>query len=164
MMNDLQDARGRVHAKAWDDEDILQPTIPGLVYATHVYGADKLPYVDTQTEWFSNMDSGSIQITLVRSSGEDAGSADTLQQRLANANDHFRRKASEVLNDEAAMDLLATMYRDIVVDISSFDSCENGIPLAKLAAANFCEVGAKVIYITEAGQLFIDSLRANGRL
>ena len=85
-------------------------------------------------------------------------SKEILKQRLANANDYFQRKAGEVLNDEAALKLLATMYQDVVVDISAFDSCENGISLAKLTAANFCEVGANVIYITEAGQRFINSI------
>lgn len=81
-----------------------------------------------------------------------------LRERLANANDHFRRKADEVFNDESALRLLAGMYQEVVVEISNFDSCENGIPLAKLTAANFCEVGASSIYITEAGQRFIDSI------
>ena len=85
-----------------------------------------------------------------------------LRQRLANANDYFHRKATEVFNDKAALELLKVMYRDVVMEISNFDGCENGIPLAKLTAANFCEVGAKVIYITEAGQRFIDSLRRHG--
>ena len=49
------------------------------------------------------------------------------------------------------------------VDISDFDACDGGLPLAKLTAANFCEVGAKVIHITEAGQRFIDSLRDHGK-
>ena len=84
--------------------------------------------------------------------------ADSLSQRLANANDYFRRKASEVFNDEASLSLLASMYRNVVVDIAGFDSCGNGIPLAKLTAAGFCEIGANVVYITEAGQQFIGSI------
>ena len=93
-----------------------------------------------------------------------ADSTENLRHRLANANDYFHRKASEVFSDEAALELLITMDRDIVVDISDFNVCENGFSLAKLTAANFCEVGATVIYITEAGQRFIESLRANGRI
>ena len=93
--------------------------------------------------------------------GGTANSTENLRQRLANANDYLQRKASEVFNDEAALRLLATMYQDIVVDISEFNACEKGIPLAKLTAANFCEVGANVIYITEAGQRFIDSIEAH---
>ena len=92
------------------------------------------------------------------SSLDAANSTENLRERLANANDHFQRKATEVFNDEAALKLLAAMYRNVVVDISEFDARENGISLAKLTAANFCEVGAKVIYITEAGQRFINSI------
>ena len=90
--------------------------------------------------------------------------AENLRHRLANANDYFHRKASEVFNDVAALELLDTMDRDVVVDISDFNFCEDGLPLAKLTAANFCEVGATVIHITEAGQRFIESLRSNGRI
>lgn len=86
-------------------------------------------------------------------------SAKSLQQRLTNANDHFRRKASEVFNDKASLKLLEGMYRDVVVDISEFDVCKHGLAFAKLTAASFCEVGANVIYITEAGQRFIDSIQ-----
>lgn len=95
--------------------------------------------------------------TTVRRGGTN-NPTESLRQRLANANDYFHRKASEVLNDEAALRLLAAMYKDVVMDISEFDPCENGIPLAKLTAANFCEIGKNVIYITEGGQRFIDSI------
>ena len=84
---------------------------------------------------------------------------ETVSQRLAEANGYFRRKASEVVNDESAIRLLAAMYQDVVLDISTFDTCREGLSLAKLAAANFCEIGDKVIYITEAGQRFIRSIK-----
>ncbi len=87
-----------------------------------------------------------------------AKSTEGLRQRLANANDYFRRKASAVVSDEAALRLLAGMYQDTVVEISDFDSCEDGIPMAKLTAANFCEIGENVIYITEAGQRAIEAI------
>ena len=96
--------------------------------------------------------------------GAIAKSAENLQQRLANANDYFRRKASEVFNDEDALRLLSSLYQDVVVDISDFDSCKDGLSLARLTAANFCEVGVNVIYITEAGQRFIDSLKTHGQI
>ena len=86
-------------------------------------------------------------------------STEELRQRLANANDYFRRKATEVVSDDAALRLLATLYEAVVVDISEFDSCKDGLSLAKLTAANFCEIGANVIYITESGQRFIDSIK-----
>ena len=89
------------------------------------------------------------------------GATEDLQQRLANANDYFRRKATEVFNDPVSLELLVAMYRDVVMDISDFDACENGIPLARLTAANFAEIGAKVIYITDAGRRVIESLGKN---
>ena len=84
----------------------------------------------------------------------------SLQQRLDNVNGYFQRKSNEVFNDDSALRLLATMYEDTVIDISVFNSCQEGLPLSKLTAANFCEVGANAIYITEAGQRFIESIRA----
>ena len=82
----------------------------------------------------------------------------SIQQRLDNANRHFRRKAAEVLADEDAVCLLADMYESINIVFDDFDACEHGVALARLAAANFCEIGARGIYITEAGQRFIEAL------
>ena len=87
---------------------------------------------------------------------------ENIRRRLDNANNHFRRKAAEVFNDEAALRLLARMYQDVVVQIADFDSGKNGLPLAKLTAAHFCEIGENVIYITDAGQKFIESIEAYG--
>ena len=81
-----------------------------------------------------------------------------LSDRLGNANTHFRRKASEVVNDNTALGLLSVLYNGIVVDLSHIDAGTEGVSLAKLAAANFCEIGAKIIYITDAGIQFMDSL------
>ena len=82
-----------------------------------------------------------------------------LQQRLDWTNQQFHRKASEVLIDESALHLLADLYKDVVLKFEEFDLGRDSLSLAKLTAAHFCEVGAKVIYITEAGQRFIDSIR-----
>ena len=49
-----------------------------------------------------------------------------LRQRLTNANDFFRRKAGEVLNDEAALRLLADFHDDVVVELADFDQGRNG--------------------------------------
>ena len=95
---------------------------------------------------------------LLSRSGDTSTSTESLRQRLDNANDYFRRKASEVFNDVAALRLLADLYEQVVVDVANFDPCENGIALAKLTAANFCEVGGSLIYITESGQRFVDSI------
>lgn len=95
---------------------------------------------------------------------ESPRTSDALRQRLANANDYFRRKASEVYTDQEALDLLSALYQQVVVDISKFDACSQGISLSKLTAANFCEVGAKTVFITEAGQRFVDTLRLQGHM
>ena len=83
-----------------------------------------------------------------------------LKRRLDNANRHFRRKAAAVFNDDAALTLLATLYERVVVTTEDFDFCQQGRALAKLAAANFAEVGANGIFITESGQRFIDNINA----
>ena len=82
---------------------------------------------------------------------------DDLRHRLNNANAYFRRKASEVLDDPQAMDFVRTMYRDVVIDIPDFDAPNDAISLAKATAANFCEVGTNVIFITDPGRRFVES-------
>ena len=86
------------------------------------------------------------------------GQAESLRQRLANADDYFRRKASEVLDDDLALRLLAVLYEATIVHTTEVDTCQHGIALAKLTAANFCEIGVDVIYITKSGQQFIDAI------
>ena len=88
-------------------------------------------------------------------------SAVSLRERLDNANNHFRRKAAEVLGDEATVAILAQMYEQSTIQLAKLDSGKDGICLAKLAAANFCEISANLVYITEAGQNFIESLTKN---
>ena len=83
---------------------------------------------------------------------------------ISSAFGYFQRKASEVLIDDHSMRLLASMYQTVVVNISDFDLQENGIALAKLTAANFCEIGARVIYITEAGQRFVKTVEGGKNL
>ena len=95
---------------------------------------------------------------------DSSRSTEGLHVRIANANDYFRRKATEVYNDQGALDLLKSMDQNVVVDISNFDIGELGLPLSKLTAANFCEVGATVIFITDAGRNFIGSLRNHGEM
>lgn len=82
----------------------------------------------------------------------------SLQQRLDHVNAHFRRKATAVLADDVALRLLAALYQDRVSDLADFNACELGVPLSKLTAANFCEVGAIAIWITDAGHQFITSI------
>ena len=82
----------------------------------------------------------------------------TPEQRLDNVNNHFRHQAAAVLNDEAALKLLATLHQESNIDIPGFNGAELAVPLAKLAAANFVEIGAAAIYITQAGRRFIMSI------
>ena len=81
-----------------------------------------------------------------------------LRDRLANANDYFARKAGDVLIDELALRLLATLYQEVVVDSSETGVSPLGIALAKLTAANLCEVDADSVFITKSGQKFIDAI------
>ena len=87
-------------------------------------------------------------------------SPEVIKDRLDNANRYFRRKAAEVLGDEGALGLLSQVFHpEILVEISDLDTGRSGLALAKLTGAGFCEIGAKVIYITEAGQKFVQSLQ-----
>ena len=81
-------------------------------------------------------------------------------KRLDRANRHFRLKASAVFNDPDALDLLTRMNTQILVETSDFDFCNDGRSLAKLTAANFCDVGANGIFITDRGRRFIAKLYA----
>ena len=89
---------------------------------------------------------------------EVADTPQDLRHRLSRANAYFARKADEVFIDDASLSLLATFYNRIVIPAEDLDLGEHGTALARLTAANFCEVGANVVYITEAGQLFVNSV------
>ncbi len=80
------------------------------------------------------------------------------QSRLDEVNQHFRRKAAAVLNDEAALGLLELMHSQRTIETSEFNFCRDGQSLAKLTAAHFCEIGANNVYITHRGQQFINLL------
>ncbi len=84
---------------------------------------------------------------------------DETKEQLENANSYFRRKAAEVATDEQAISLLTDVfYPETTINIEHVDTRRSGIALAKLTAAAFCEIGARSIYITEAGQRFVKSL------
>ncbi len=145
-------------AHPWEDEDLENIVYPHegvgkmlLLKSGKSTGSIRNPCSLSSFEWHTTESR--------RRATRTSSNTKNLQQRLANANDYFRRKASEVFNDNASLKLLEGMYQDVVVEISEFDACEHGLALAKLTAASFCEVGANVIYITEAGQRFIDSIR-----
>jgi hypothetical protein len=89
---------------------------------------------------------------------QDTDHASDARTRLDRVNRHFRRKAGAVFNDVDALGLLTRMNSKIVVETSDFDFCNGGRSLAKLTAANFCDVGANGIYITDRGRRFIAKL------
>ena len=86
-------------------------------------------------------------------------STETLAQRVDNANAYFRRKAAEVLDDEHALEYLNNLYQQVVVDIPDSGISPDGFALGKIAAANFCEIGANAISITLSGRRFVESIR-----
>ena len=96
--------------------------------------------------------------TPVSPSDEGSEASNNLELRLNNANRYFRKMAAAVFNDDEAIKLLRSMYRAVLVENEAFDFQQNGHALARLAAANFCELGPTDIYITQAGQRFIDNL------
>ena len=114
---------------------------------------------ETNVEALSTMPNLDTGGTLDGSTDDLLLEIEDLQQRLDQVNRQFRRKASEVLIDESALHLLADLYKDVVLNLEGLDLERDGLPLAKLTAAHFAEVGAKVICITEAGQRFMESIR-----
>ena len=82
---------------------------------------------------------------------------DELQSRLDDVNTHFRRMAGAVMNDQDALLLLEDLNERKTVDFPEFR--EAGIPLARLTAAGFCEVGAGRVYITGSGMRFVQSIQ-----
>ena len=89
---------------------------------------------------------------------QDPGDASDARTRLDRVNRHFRRKAGAVFNDVDALGLLTRMNSKVVVETSDFDFCNDGRSLAKLTAANFCDVGANGVYINDRGRRFIAKL------
>ena len=109
------------------------------------------------------LENGMEQNTLAANGAAAAveDSPENLRLRLDVVNRHFHKKAAAVYGDANSMRLLRRLYKAVVIDIVDFDSGKDGIALAKLTAANFCEIGATVIYITDAGQIFIDSINSD---
>ena len=81
-----------------------------------------------------------------------------LTQRLSATNNYFGRRASEVLTNEAAVRLIARMFEDKVMDKDKLDLGGDGEAFALLNGAAFCEIGANVYYITDAGMRFVQDL------
>ena len=136
--------------------DIVAPRRFELDMAMSLAGDLGLHYGETDVPWALSV----LDWDISDRSGPrmDVESMSDAQIRLDRANRHFRRKVGAVFNDDDAVRLLAQMYSEMVVETSDFNFCEHGRSLAKLTAANFCEVGANGIYITGRGQRFIESL------
>ena len=83
----------------------------------------------------------------------------TLQGRLDDINRHFRDRATEVITDQAALELLVDLHQKGSIHIELIDPARHALPLAKLTAANLCRIGVNVIWVTDAGNAFIKSLQ-----
>ena len=84
--------------------------------------------------------------------------AEEMHLKLEKVSSHFRHKAGAVLSDDSALRLLAELYEGGAIEKEDLGLCQLCGPLAKLTAANFCEVGVNIIYITPAGRRFIDKI------
>ena len=142
-----------------DDPLRVVSTLKNLAISPHTQDL----YLPDRTAWFRDHHEEvrfdlSWESVPGRTYRPNTPSARHLQQQASNANDYFIRRGTEVFNDEEALKLLAALYADVVVETKELDLGEQGLAMAKLTAADFCEVGADVIYITEAGQRFIRSI------
>lgn len=97
--------------------------------------------------------SESLDVNLFRSSPTSV-----MRLRMKKVSQHFRHKAGAVLGDGGALRLLADLYEGGAIDKEAMGLCRRCSSLAKLTAANFCEVGVNVVYITPAGRRFIDRI------
>lgn len=91
----------------------------------------------------------------------EADPGESPEERLEDVNRHLRRMAGAVLNDDQAVRLIGQLRERKVLERE--EVLDQAVPLARLAAANFCEVGAESIWITHAGMVFVDSIISAGR-
>lgn len=68
--------------------------------------------------------------------------------------------AGGVINDDEALRLIGELGEKRVVDIA--DVRDRAIPLARLAAANLCEIGAHSVWITVPGMIATNILIGMG--
>ena len=147
--------RGREHHIVWDEHSMMgTPNMP-VIEVSWPY--DELSLQEWFFDYFRNRNFEKMVPLSMETLRVDHDV--DLRHRLANANDYFRRKAREVLTDDDAVRLLARLYEVGTLDLAEIDTCRDGIPLAKLTAANFCQIGAKVAYITDSGLRFINSIK-----
>lgn len=82
----------------------------------------------------------------------------TDQEMLERINRHFAWRKAQVLADDTTLRLLAVLYEKGAIDKNEFDGAKWAFPLARLAAANMCEVGAAVVSISEFGQFTVQEI------
>lgn len=81
--------------------------------------------------------------------------------RIEAVNKYFRIKAGQVFESAKALELLAELSNRRVIpkaEWKQFDISQNGVALAMLAAAGFCEVNDYSITITDQGKQFLDDI------
>ena len=91
---------------------------------------------------------------VVESSYVQAG----LRSKLDRVTRYFKRKIAAVLNDEEAVQLLSELHESRLIEKKDIDPSKHCFPLSKLTAANLCEIGSDIVYITPSGKRLIDSI------
>lgn len=81
-----------------------------------------------------------------------------LARRAARARTYFTRKATAVLWDDDAMNLLVSLMKKGPANQEDFGISQQGLAFAKLAAAGFVDIGATVVHITHYGSQFLRAL------
>ena len=81
-----------------------------------------------------------------------------LRSKLDRVIRYFKRKTAAVLNDEDALQLLSELHESKLIEKKDIDPSKHCFPLSKLAAANLCEIGSNIVYITPNGKRLIDSI------
>lgn len=97
---------------------------------------------------------GDIGFAIVEPSIDARG----LVRRVARTKTYFDRKAMEVFGDDDAVGMLATLTEAKTMSQADFGISPQGLAFAKLAAAGFVEIGARVVNVTENGLRFIRAI------
>ena len=85
---------------------------------------------------------------------------DQLQARVENESSHLRRMVAAVVNDQEALRLMARLHDRESIETKELE--DSAIPLAKITAANFAQVGAHLVHVTGPGRKFVQSIRESG--
>ena len=117
----------------------------------HVYGQHRVTVSYKSTD---QMQLFSFSEGVVESSYVNAG----LRSKLNRVIRYFKRKTAAVLNDEDALQLLSELHESKLIEKKDIDPSKHCFPLSKLTAANLCEIGSNIVYITPNGKRLIDSI------